>query len=225
MKKLLTILASAFLCINLNTALQAQQPLSFIHAGFAMNQFRGDLQAAHPAYTASLQLGLQLNRSKRLNGNLSIGYGTISGQNSQYQFSGDELATPNRFFSSSFLSVQYDLHLNILKKEKYMLYLSQGIGLLRYQPEDDLGRPLQDRYETRPPSETYGNSTVMFPTKLGALYLLPNQWGLGLEAGYLNPLTDYLDNVSQWGNKSGNDNVLQLQLRVLVPLKRKERAG
>ena len=112
----------------------------------------------------------------------------------------------------------------MLKKERYILYLSQGLGLLRYKPEDDLGRPLQERYESRPLNETYGNSTIMLPSKLGALYLLPNQWGIGLEAGYLNPLTDYLDNISQWGNKEGNDNVLQFQLRVYVPLKREETA-
>lgn len=222
MKKQLTCLLTLLLCISGTYSLQAQQPLSFVHAGFSMNQYRGDLQAAYPGFTGSLQLGIQLNRSKRLNGSLAIGYGTISGQNSQYRFAGDEMATPNRFFSSSFLSVQYDLHLNILKKEHFMLYLSQGLGLLRYQPEDDQGRSLQDRYETRPPNETYGNSAIMLPTKLGALYLLPNQWGVGLEAGYLNPLTDYLDNISQWGNDSGNDNVLQLQLRVYAPLKRRE---
>jgi hypothetical protein len=223
MKKLITAFLLILLYVLASPTLQAQQPISFVHAGFGMNQFRGDLQADHPAYTPSLQLGIQLNRSKRLNGSLGIGYGTISGQNSNYRFAGDELATPNRFFSSSYLSVQYDLHLNILKKERYMLYLSQGLGLLRYKPEDDLGRSLLDRYDTRPPNETYGNSAIMLPTKLGALYLFPNQWGIGLEAGYLNSLTDYLDNISQWGNKDGNDNVLQFQLRVYVPLKRKEK--
>lgn len=222
MKTQLTSLFTLLLCTIGSYSLQAQQPLSFVHAGFSMNQYRGDLQADYPGFTGSLQLGIQLNRSKRFNGSLTIGYGTISGQNSQYRFYGDETATPNRFFSSSFFSVQYDLHLNLLKKRQYLLYLSQGLGLFRYQPEDDRGRSLQDRFETRPSNETYGNSAVMLPTKIGALYLLPNQWGVGLEAGYLNPLSDYLDNISLWGNDSGNDNVLQLQLRVYVPLKRTE---
>ena len=222
MKKLLpTYFILLLLALAAAPPLQAQEALSFIHAGFAMNQFRGDLQAAHPAYTASLQLGVQFNRSKRLNGSLGVGYGTISGQNSQYRYSGDEFATPNRFFSSSIFTVQYDLHLNILKKENYILYLGQGIGLLRYQPEDDLGRALLERYDTRAPNETYGNSSIILPTKLGALYLFPNQWGIGLEAGYLNTLSDYLDNISQWGNKKGNDNVLQFQLRIYAPLKKK----
>lgn len=223
MKKQLTFFLTLLLILPCSYALQAQQPLSFVHAGFSMNGYRGDLQAPYPAFTGSLQLGIQLNRSKRLNGSLGIGYGTISGQDSQYRFAGDEQAAPNRFFSSSLLTIHYDLHLNLLKKKQYILYLSQGLGLTRYQPEDEFGRPLQDRFDTRPPNESYGNSAIMLPSKIGGLYLLPNQWGIGLEAGYLNPLTDYLDNIGQWGNKSGNDNVLQFQLRVYAPLKRQEK--
>lgn len=197
---------------------RAQQPASFIYGGFSMNQYLGDLSTDHAKRTGSVMLGLKLNRKKRLNGSFELGYGQLTGQNSMYVFSGDEKAIPNRFFSSSFFTLHYNLHLNILKKENYTLYLSQGFGIIRYNPEDDLDRNLPDRFETRAPNETYSNTSVMLPTNLGFIYLLPNKWGLGLQAGYLNPLTDYLDNIGQWGNNSGNDNVLQYRFAVYAPI-------
>ena len=217
-KKVLGILLMLLLAGSM--VAEAQQPTSFLYGGFSMNQVRSDLQSEYSAYTGSFMLGIQLNRSKRLNGSFGISYGKVSDENSQYTYSGDAQARPNRFFNSSLFTIQYDLHVNILKKKNFILYLSQGIGLARYKPEDELGNPLQDRYTTRAANETYGNSSIMLPTKLGFVYLLPNAWGLGLEAGYLNPMTDYLDNISQWGNKKGNDNVLLFSFKVYAPLRR-----
>lgn len=205
----------SFVCL---TPLWAQQPVSFAFGGFSMNQYVGDLQSPYAKYTGAFSLGVQLNRNKRLNGSFELSYGHISGQDSDYSFTGDEQASPNRFFSSTLFSAHYNLYLNIIRKENFTLYLSQGLGLLRYMPVDDMGRQLQNRYDTRAPNENYGNSSVMLPTNAGMIYLLPNQWGLGLQAGYLNPLTDYLDNISEWGNRSGYDNVLRLRFAVYVPL-------
>lgn len=205
----------SFCCL---TSLQAQQPLSFAFGGFSMNQYRGDLQSPYVKYTGAVSLGIQFNRHQRFGGSFELSYGHITGQDSDYSFAGDNAASPNRFFSSTLFSAHYNLHLNILKTEKFTLYISQGLGLLRYMPVDDRGRQLQERYDTRAANENYGNSSIMLPTNAGVIYLLPNQWGLGLQAGYLNPLTDYLDNISQWGNRSGNDNVLRLRFAVYVPL-------
>jgi hypothetical protein len=183
-----------------------------------MNQYLGDLQASFPVYTGAVSLGMQLNRGKRLNGSFELSYGSISGQDTDYTYSHDETATPNPFFSSTIFGAHYNLHFNILKKKTYTLYLSQGLGLLRYMPVDDLGRKLQDRFETRAANEVYSNSSIMLPSNLGLMYLLPNQWGLGMQLGYLNSITDYLDNISQWGNKSGNDNILRVRFAVHVPI-------
>ena len=196
----------------------AQQPAAMGYGGFSVNQYLGDLNTPYAKYTGSLAIGLQLNRKKRFNGSVGVSYGRVNGQNSMYDFEGNEQATPNHFFSSSIFTIHYDLHWNILKKEKYMLYLSQGFGMLRYKPEDDLDRSLLDRYETRAPNETYSNTSIMLPSSLGLIYFLPNHWALGIQAGYLNPLTDYLDNIGLWGNKKGNDNVLRFRFAIYVPL-------
>lgn len=217
MKKRIGLLTAiiSFCCF---TSLQAQQPATAVFGGFSINQYRGDLQGPYAKYTGAVSLGIQLNRHKRLNGSFELSYGQITGQDSHYAFAGDEEASPNRFFSSTLFSAHYNLHLNIIKKENFTLYLSQGLGLLRYMPVDDRSRKLQDRYETRATNESYGNSSIMLPTNAGMIYLLPNQWGLGLQAGFLNPITDYLDNISQWGNRPGNDNVIRLRFAVYVPI-------
>ena len=198
---------------------KAQQPAAMGYGGFSINQYLGDLNTPNTKYTGSLALGLQLNHKKRFNGSFGISYGKVTGQNSMYDFEGNDQASPNLFFSSSIFTLNYDLHWNILKKEKYIFYLSQGFGILIYKPLDGMDRNLLDRFETRAPNETYSNTSVMLPSNLGFIYFLPNHWALGLQAGYLNPLTDYLDNISQWGNKKGNDNVLKFRLAVYVPLK------
>lgn len=207
------------LCLLVGHDSSAQQPVSFLYGGFSMNKYTGDLQTSNPKYTGSIFLGLKLNRKKRLNGNFEVSYGTITGQNSSYLFEGDEQAAPNLFFTSSIFTLQYNLHINILKKEHYLFYVSQGFGIIRYQPQDEWERNLLDNFNTRAPNETYSNTSAMLPTNLGFIYLLPNHWGLGLQGGYLNPLTDYLDNIGQWGNKKGSDNVLQFRFSLYVPFK------
>ncbi|MCZ6900504.1 MAG: hypothetical protein O7F74_09725, partial [Bacteroidetes bacterium] len=46
----------------------------------------------------------------------------------------------------------------------------------------------------------------------------PNGFGFGLQTGYLNTTTDFLDNISQWGNKKGNDNVLVTKFSFVISL-------
>lgn len=222
MKKLwcLPLLILFFLCREGN----AQQPPSLLYGGFGINEYKGDLNTPNAKYTGSVAFGLQLNRKERFNGTFGLSYGKVTGQNSNYQFEEDESASPNLYFSSSVFGLQYELHWNILKKEKYTLYLSQGFGIFRYNPMDGADNKLLDRFETRAPNESYGNTSVMLPSSMGFIYFLPNQWGLGLQAAYLNPLTDYLDNISQWGNDQGNDNVLRFRFAVYVPFKGKEPA-
>ncbi len=219
MKKIFYTPCLLLLLLLLHNKSKAQQPLSMIYGGFSINKYSGDLSTPNAKYTGSLALGLQFNRKERFNGSFGISYGKVTGQNSLYVFEANEQASPNRFFSSSLFTLQYDLHWNLLKKEKYILYLSQGFGILRFNPQDDLDRNLLDRFETRAPNETFSNTSVMMPTNLGLIYFLPNHWALGLQAGYMTPLTDYLDNIGQWGNDKGNDNVLKFRFAVYVPVK------
>lgn len=98
-----------------------------------------------------------------------------------------------------------------------MVYLSQGIGFIHFSPEDDEGNSLADLPNTREDQETYRQESFMLPTNVGVLYLLPNQYGVSVQAGFYNPMTDYLDNISQLGD-SGNDNILAIRFAFYIPL-------
>ncbi|AHM59433.1 hypothetical protein D770_05850 [Flammeovirgaceae bacterium 311] len=199
-------------------ALQAQTPSRYAWAGISANNYRGDLEDGLFHFTPGVHVGLKLNRAKRLNGNFALGYGTVSGQDPDFNPTVQPPIAPNKYFSTTFFTADYSLQLNLIKKEHFHLYLSQGIGLFRYNPKDEQDRELQDLGTTRPVDETYGNISIQFPSALGAAFFLPNQWGFGLQASYLNPLTDYIDNISRLGSSKGNDQVLQFRLMLLLPL-------
>jgi len=160
--------------------------------------------------------GLQFNKKKRLNGAFLLGYGTIEGNDPSFT-SPVAGKSPNRFFSTRFLFGHYDLHYNFIKTDKVILYISQGIGFIRFTPEDQFGQSLEDQLDTRADDETYRNLSLILPTKLGAMYILPNQFAVGGEVGFMGTMTDYLDNISELGD-SGNDNIFALNLNLFIPL-------
>ena len=199
--------------------LQAQTATRYFWAGLSANNYRGDLEDGLPHYTPGIHLGMKLNRAKRLNGNFAVGLGTLNGQNPDFNPLLEPPTKPNKYFDTPFFTFDYSLQYHIIKKERFALYISQGIGLFRYNPKDEQDRELLTLTTTRPEDETYSNISIQLPTAIGGAYYLPNQWGVGLQATYLNTLTDYIDNIGSLGPKKGNDNVLQFRLMLLVPVR------
>jgi hypothetical protein len=113
----------------------------------------------------------------------------------------------------------YEIRINILKKESFCFYVSPGISLLRFDSKDEFKNSYSNQFATRAKGEEYSNISLMLPVKVGGTYYLTNGYGIGMDAGFLNPLTDYIDNISQWGNKTKKDNLLQLNLLLYIPLK------
>ena len=210
------LLLLLLLCV---TGVQAQTPSRYFWAGTSANNYTGDLDDGLAHFKPGAHIGLKLNRGKRLNGSFALGIGMLSGQDPNFKPDVAAPLSPNKYFSTTFFTLDYSLQYHLIKKERYWLYVSQGIGLFRYNPMDDQDRSLLDLGNTRPADETYGNISLQLPTSLGAAYFLPNQWGLGLQASYLNPLTDFIDNIGSLGTNKGNDNVLQFRLMVMVPVK------
>ncbi len=68
---------------------------------------------------------------------------------------------------------------------------------------------------SRAPGESAPNLTVILPTNIGAYYFLENDFGFHFKIGIMNTLTDYLDNISTFGNPDNNDNIANLQLSLL----------
>jgi hypothetical protein len=54
--------------------------------------------------------------------------------------------------------------------------------------------------------------------------LLPNGYGLGAQLSFWNTSTDYLDNISAWGSRAGNDNVFSFKCSLIVPLSKKRKS-
>ena len=200
----------------------AKRSLRYLEIGAGANAYRGDLTKGYEKWSSSVHFGLLFNRRERFNGHLNLAIGTITGQNPAYAFDGEPgaVSAPNRFFRTPFFALNYDLHFNILKTDRWIVYVGQGIGIVRFKPKDDLGRALQENLATRPPGETYNNVSLVLPSQAGVTYFFANGYGVGVRSGWLNPQTDYVDNISQWGNRLKKDNALWVRFHFAVPLGR-----
>ncbi len=205
------------LCSLLSGLAFAQAPSKFIYGGFAANAYKGDL-SGYDKWSSSFHIGLKFNRKERINGNVNIAFGNVTGQNPNYQFVTEQgFASPNRFFKTRFFSLNYDLQINIIKKNNIIVYASPGIGVIVFNPEDQFFNKLIDQPSTREEGEDYTSSAIMLPLQVGIIYFLPNDFGIGFNLGLLNSQTDYLDNISLWGNKSGNDNIMWAKFSIYIP--------
>ncbi|MEO9853839.1 MAG: DUF6089 family protein [Reichenbachiella sp.] len=191
-----------------------------IHFGLGPASYSGDLGNAYSSSSLMVNFGLKLNKEKKLNGNIKVSIGRVTGQELDYTTTDNSgaVATPNTFFKSTFFGLNYEVQYNLIDKDKIKVYLSQGIGFFRFEPQDQSGQSLVDQTDTRPLGETYRNLTIQLPAQIGAKYYLSNDFGVGIQVGFVNPITDHLDNLGVWGNKNGNDNILSIQFQIHVPI-------
>ncbi|MEJ2003573.1 MAG: hypothetical protein P8X57_01100 [Cyclobacteriaceae bacterium] len=194
---------------------RAQEASSWAIIGLEIPSYTGDLNR-YAQFNSGFTAGFRLNQRKNLNGQFLLSVGTLKGDNRRLDIlPGSE--SPNTFFRTSFIEVTYQLHYYLLQRNHFRLYAGIGAGFLRFQPMDNEGTPLSDLPGTRAGNETYRNITLALPVKLGGQYIFDNQFGVSFEAGWHNPLTDYLDNISELGN-GGLDNILFLRVNLMVPL-------
>ncbi|MEP2024895.1 MAG: hypothetical protein ABJH98_14145 [Reichenbachiella sp.] len=191
-----------------------------IHVGIGPAFYSGDLGSAYSSGSLLFNFGLKLNKDKKLNGNIKVAIGSISGQELDYTTTDNTgiTATPNTYFKTSFFGLNYEAQYNFVHREQLKVYISQGIGLFRFNPKDQYDNDLIDQPDTRPIGESYRNMIIQLPTQLGAKYYLPNDFAFGIQFGFINPITDYLDNLGIWGNKNGNDNILSIQFEIHAPI-------
>jgi hypothetical protein len=107
---------------------------------------------------------------------------------------------------------------HLLKYKGFMVYVSQGIGLIRYEPKDAQNNKLLNNFSSRASNEAYSNVSAMLPTQAGVNYVLSNGYGIGFQTGWLNLQNDYIDNISQWGTRQKKDNALWYRFTLMVPL-------
>jgi hypothetical protein len=219
--RLFCMVGCLFACFFAQAQSQEAKKVSrFLEIGVSANAYRGDLGITNSKWSSAFQAGLKLNFKKRLNSHFNLAIGSVTGQNPEYSFQTTDstAATPNLFFKTNFIAANYDLQIHLLKYKGMMVYVSQGIGLIRYVPKDAENQSLSDNFDSRVANETYGNVSLFLPTQAGVNYVFNNGYGVGLQAGWLNPQTDYLDNISQWGNRKKKDNAFLVRFSFMVPL-------
>lgn len=195
-----------------------QSPNSYIQVGISPVAYKGDLGRSFSKWRMNVNVGLLFNKKDKLNGSAQIAIGSVTGQSDDRYIGGSSDITPNSFFKTNFIAINYELHYNLIRNEFWKIYIGQGIGFMHFTPKDQYGEKLSDQYETREEGESYGSIAIIFPTKLGVIYFFPNNYGLGFETGFYNTLTDYIDNVSVWGGKEGYDNIWYFKFSLNIPV-------
>ncbi|HXA02946.1 MAG TPA: hypothetical protein VNW99_13210, partial [Cytophagaceae bacterium] len=186
---------------------------------------KGDLNHSYEKFSSCFYLNLHFRKNdRRVNPYIGLMIGSVTGQNPNYSFALSDTAaptpTPNKFFKTSLLSVNFGFLINIIKKENFNLYIGQGLGLMRLNPKDADNKPLADQFNTRANNETFNNFTFMLPTYAGMTYRFKNDYRVGFQAGWLNPTTDYIDNISVWGDRQKKDNILSYKFSFYIPLQK-----
>lgn len=194
--------------------------IRFLELGIIANAYRGDLTTKYEKWTQAFHIGVKLSRKKRLNGHVGLTIGKINGENINYVSPLPAPPIPNKFFTTNFIIFNYDLLVNIIRKELFVLYLGQGIGVMRFTPRDKENNDLASNSGTRAKEESkeYRNVSFVFPQIIGAVYSFKNEFGVGLQIGLLNQATDYVDNISVLSNQKIRDNILRYKFSFYVPI-------
>ncbi len=184
---------------------QDKEKTKYITLDIAPVAYKGDLGNAYSQWDRAFGVSYHVLKA----GKFSRGFGFLAGKirGNDLNFQADGNIVPNRSFSTSFYSGQYDFHYNFLRNDNFIAYAGASVGLLFFNVKDDAGNKLSTQLNTRKKGEDYANMTFFMPIKAGAMYQFDNGIGLGFQAGFLNPFTKYLDNIAFLG-KNRRDNIL-----------------
>lgn len=214
------LLSFIFIYILSATCILAQQrshPSLVI--GLGGTSYRGDLSNRYESWGGTFHAGLIFNKKKRVNGFIHLMIGGVRGSNDSYEFNSAQNVNPNTYFKTTFIGLGYELRINVLKKQFYSIYISPGISLFRFDCKNEYNQSFSNQFLTRANGETYSNVTLLLPIKIGASYYLKNGFGIGADLGFLNPMSDYIDNISALGNRKKKDNLAQMNVLLYIPIK------
>ncbi|MCC5944466.1 MAG: hypothetical protein JJT94_05985 [Bernardetiaceae bacterium] len=226
MQKIITFLLVwiCSLCSLQHLQAQEEPPKLFLELGMSADAYRGDLQNRFRSWGRTFHIGAVWNKDALIAPATSLSIGRIQGSNHLFNASmPDSLllegTQPNRSFYTNFVALQAELRIQFLRHERYTLYIAPGIGLLNFTPRDDNGNALADQNNTRNFTEIYNSNAIMLPIRIGGHYIFENGFGFAANMGFLNPFTDYLDNISELGNPDRRDQVLSMKFSLLVPIR------
>lgn len=187
----------------------------FAGISFGSSIPKTDLEPTYKKPGVQLSAFMQFTPNRWLNVGLWLSTGEVQSENREVRFLDQSEFQINDFARTNFQSLHVEPSFHILKKQNYSIYLSQGFGFMRFTVYDRNNNNLANQLDSRSQGEDYSNFTVLLPTTFNAYYFLPNDFGVHLRTGFLNPQTDYLDNISNFGNPENNDNLFILQLSII----------
>jgi len=197
----------------------------FLVVGVNALSYKGSLQNSYARWTPGIQVGLRFQKKKNLNGMLSATFGKVIGEDRTYvkpsRFS-DQIQPVSRFQTSVF-SLQYEAQFLLFRHKGLRIFTSLGLGLFRYEPQDWDGNSLVEKDRTRNKDESYSKNAIQFPIQFGFQYWFPNEMGLGFQAGWLNPVSKYIDNMSDLANNEVSDNVATIRFQFFYHLEQNSR--
>ena len=192
----------------------------FLVVGANALAYKGSLQESYSRWTPGLQVGIRFQKRKIVNGMISATFGKLIGEDRAYQKPSrfEDQIQPVSKFQTSFFSLQYEAQVLLLKYYGFRIFASQGIGLFRFTPEDWDGNSLFEKDRTRNKGESYSKNSLQFPTQIGVQYWFPNQMGFGFQVGWLNTVTNYIDNMSDLSTNDVKDNVAAFRFQFFYHL-------
>jgi hypothetical protein len=206
------------ICFLLAFCVYGQQDT--LHTKFAGVSFgtsipKTDLEPSYKKAGTQVSAFLQFTPNRWLNVGFWLNVGEVQSENREVRFFDQSDFQINDFAKTNYQSLHVEPSIHLIKKTNYSVYLSQGFGFLRFTVFDRDNNNLANNLNSRDQAEDYSNFTVLLPTTLNAFYFLPNDFGFHLRTGWLNPQTDYLDNISNFGNPENNDNLFILQFSII----------
>ncbi|SFE52317.1 hypothetical protein [Thermoflexibacter ruber] len=191
----------------------------YLQVSGSANAYKGDLSPSYQKWSSAFHIGAFSDQHRWFNPTASLSIGNLVGQNTNY----DYLNPPrnNTFFKTNFVQFSLGLRLNAIKTDFLTVYLNPNIGIMRFTPKDIRNQKLANQPETRALGETLPTTAFVIPVNVGAMYKFKaSKVAVGAEVGLLNPRSDYLDNIGEFGSASARDNSLQIKLSVYAPLTR-----
>lgn len=193
----------------------------YFFAGFAAASYKGSLSPTYSRWTPALTFGFRFEKKKRVNGMVVITLGKVVGEDRTYRAPSNtpEGITPVNRFQTNFFSLHYEAQVQLAQLYGFHFYASPGIGFIRFTPKDWEGRKLLDRPRTRKSDENYSQNAFVLPLHIGFRYVFENQMAFGMETGWMNTRTRYLDNMDKLGETQKSDNVANIRFQFFMPVK------
>jgi hypothetical protein len=197
------------------------QRKAFLSAGFSAVAYKGSLQSSYFRWTPAYQAGIVLEKKKLFSSYLGLGIGTYIAEDREYRLPSraDVNLKPATAIEGSFFTMHYEARFLLFSNHGWSIQACQGIGLFRFSVKDRDGNSLIDKPKSREINETYSQNSVFFPSSLLLQYRFPNQFGLGLQAGWLNCSSSYLDNMQNLAQNDTRDNLATVRFHLSLPLK------